>query len=57
MIAVGPEIDLQAVEASEVWATLVDPGQLENARSILCTAVVRATALAAHRWMASATGR
>jgi len=33
---IGPEITLEAVEAGGLWATLVDPGQLENALLNLC---------------------
>ncbi|MBB5696333.1 PAS domain S-box protein [Muricoccus pecuniae] len=33
---VGPEVDLEMVEAGGLWTTLVDPGQLENALLNLC---------------------
>lgn len=34
--SIGPSIDLQVVGASGLWATLVDPPQLENALLNLC---------------------
>lgn len=33
---VGPAIDLQVVEEADLWTTLVDPNQLENALLNLC---------------------
>ena len=33
---VGPSIDLQVVEDNDLWTTLVDPNQLENALLNLC---------------------
>ncbi len=61
---VGPEVEVEVVEAVGLWATLVDPNQLENALLNLCINARdampeggRLTIETANRWIDARTAR
>ena len=60
----GPAIKLEVVGAAELWTTLIDPGQLENALLNLCINARdampdggRLTIETANKWLDGQTGR